>query len=148
MSTIISSNQAQKVAPISKLWWVGLVAASGAAIANLILFLITRGLGIPYIMPLQGPDAMLEALPASMVVIASVVPAIAATILFAILGKFLAQPIRVFWIIATVFLVISLAAPLTLPAAVALSTKIGLTLMHVVAGATIVGILTTLGREQ
>jgi hypothetical protein len=148
MSVITTSSQDQQVVPISKLWWVGLVAAAGAAIANLILFLITRGLGIPYIMPLQGPDAALEALPASMVIIASVVPAIGATILFAILGKFLAQPIRVFWIIAAVFLVISFAGPFTFPTAVALSTKIGLTLMHVVAGAAIVGILTTRGREK
>lgn len=148
MSVITTSSQEQQVVSISKLWWVGLVAAAGAAIANLILFLITRGLGIPYAMPLQGPDAALEPLPASMVIIASAVPAIGATILLAILVKFLAQPIRVFWIITAVFLVISFAGPLTLPATVALSTKIGLTLMHVVAWAVIVGILTTLGREE
>lgn len=148
MSTVTNINQAQKIAPIGKLWWIGLVAAGGAAIANLIFFSITSGLGIPYQLPLQGPASSLEALPAGMVVIASVVPAIAATILYAILGKFLAQPIRVFRIIATVFLIVSLAAPLTLPVAVALSTKIGLTLMHVVAGVAIVSILTVWGREK
>ena len=97
---------------------------------------------------MQGPDAALEALPATMVIIASAVPAVGATILLAILGKFLAQPIRIFWIISVLFLAISFAGPFTLPATVALLTKIGLALMHVVAGAAIVGILTTLGREK
>lgn len=107
MSTIISSNtssnQDQQAVSLSKLWWVGLVATAGAAIVNLILFFITKGLGVSYMIPAQDPSAGLEALPAFLVIFASVLPAIGATILLAILGKFLAKPFRAFWIISVVF---------------------------------------------
>ncbi len=148
MSTATQNlNQHGQVAPISKIWWVGLVAAISAAVVNVIFFLVTKGLGVPYIMPLQGPDAALEALPAMMVAIASIIPAIGATILLVILGKFLANPIRIFWIISGVFLVISFAGPLTEPATVAVSTKIALNIIHVIAGVAIVGVLTKLGQK-
>lgn len=142
-----SSVQAGQVAPISKLWWVGLVAALSATVANVIFFVVTKGLGIPYILPLQGPEAPLELLPVMMVVIASMVPTIGATFLLVVLGKFLAKPLRVFWIISVVFLLGSLVLPLTLPVTVAVSTKIGLSAMHVIAGAAIVGVLSKLGRH-
>jgi hypothetical protein len=44
--------------------------------------------------------------------------------------------------------VISFILPLSLPSSVAASTKISLSLMHILAGAVIVGVLTTLGREK
>jgi hypothetical protein len=80
------------------------------------------------------------------VVIASVVPAIAATVFLAILGKFAPRPILVFRIISVVFLLVSFGGPLSLP--VDISTKVALSVMHVVAGAVIVGMLTMLGREK
>ena len=52
-----NSIQNEQIVPISKLWWVGLVAGVGAAIANLIYFGITKGLfDIPYLIPMGGPS--------------------------------------------------------------------------------------------
>jgi len=81
-----------------------------------------------------------------MMIVSSVIPAVAATVLFALLGKFLSSPIRVFTIISLIVLLISLAPPLTIPAEVAVSTKVGLAVMHIIAAAVPVGVLTWLGR--
>jgi hypothetical protein len=144
-----NSSQNEQVVPISKLWWVGLIAAAGAATANLIFFWITKGVfGIPYLIPMGGPSGPLAALPAAVIIVFNVVPAIGATILLAILGKFVSRPFRVFWIISVVAFILSFMLPLTLPSGVATSTKIGLGLMHIIAGAVIVGVLSTLGREK
>ncbi len=144
-----NSSQNEQVVPIRKLWWVGLVAAVGAATANLTFFWITKGVfDIPYLIPMGGPSGPLGALPAVLIIIFNVVPAIGATILLAILGKVLSRPIRAFWIISVVVFAISFILPLTLPATVATSTIVSLSLMHPIAGAVIVGVLTTLGREK
>ena len=95
-----------------------------------------------------GPSGPLRALPAALIIIFNVVPAIGATILLAILGKVLSRPIRVFWIISAVVFVLSFVLPLGLPSSVASSTRIGLSVMHPTAGAVIVGVLTTLGRQK
>ena len=139
-ATANTAVQNEQVVAISKLWWVGLVAGVGAVLANLIFFGITKGVfGIPYRIPIRGPVG---------IIILSFVPAIGATILLAILGKFLSRPFRVFWIISVVVFLISFTLPLTLPAEVATSTKIGLSLMHFIAAPVIVGVLSTLGREK
>lgn len=146
MSTITSSNQAQKIAPLSKLWWVGLVAGAASAVANLVFFFITSAAGLVYQIPLQGPDAPLEALPAFAIIVASVVPAIGATLLFFLLGRFLSQGVRIFVIVSVLFLIASFAMPFTLPATVAMSTKIALNVMHVISGVAIVGVLLKWGK--
>jgi hypothetical protein len=53
---------------------------------------------------------------------------------------------RLLWIISAVFLILSFFPPLGLP--VSTAVKVVLNLMHVVAAAAIVGVLTTLGREK
>ena len=153
MSTSINaasnSTQNEQVVPFSKLWRVGLIAAVGAASVNLVYFWVTKSVfAIPYIIPMGGPSGPLMSLPAVIIIMFNVVPAIGATILLAILGKFLSHPFRVFWIISVVVFVISFILPLSLPSGVATSTKISLSLMHVLAGTVIVGVLTTLGREK
>ncbi len=142
-----NSAQNEQIVPISKLWWVGLVAAAGASIANLIFFWVTKSaFGIPYIIPMGGPGGPLTAMPAALIIVFNVVPAVGATMLLAILGKVSSRPIRAFWIISVVVFAISFLLPISLPSSVATSTRIGLPLMHVIAGAVIVGVLTTLGR--
>ncbi len=144
-----NSAQNEQIVPISKLWWVGLVAAASASIANLVYFWVTKSVfGIPYIIPRGGPGGPLTAMPAALIIVFNVVPAIGATILLAILGKFVSRPFRVFWIISVAVFILSFMLPLTLPSAVATSTKIGLSLMHIIAAAVIVGVLSTLGREK
>ena len=141
-----SIARSERVA-LSRLWWAGLVAAVGAAVANILLFTIEKTLlGVPFVMPLQGPGSVPEPLPVGMVAIASAAPAIAATVLLAVLGRLVRRPVLVFQIIAVVFLLASLGGPLSLP--VDGATRLALIPMHVVAAAVIVGVLTTLGREQ
>ena len=153
MSTSINaastSTQNEQVVPFSKLWRVGLIAAVGAVSVNLVYFWVTKSVfGIAYIIPMGGPSGPLMSLPAVIIIMFNVVPAIGATILLAVLGKFLSHPFRVFWIISVVVFVISFILPLSLPSSVAASTKISLSLMHILAGALIVGVLTALGREK
>ncbi|MCB0156297.1 MAG: hypothetical protein KDF65_15990, partial [Anaerolineae bacterium] len=96
--------------------------------------------------PLQGPESPLEALPAFAVIMASFVPAIGATVLFFLLGRFLSQGVRIFVIVSVLFLIASFALPFTLPATVAISAKIALNVMHVISGSVIMGVLLRWGR--
>jgi len=147
MSTLTESNARPERISFSRLLWVGPVAAVVAAMANLSVFIIVKNLlGISLLVPAGPGSTELAPLPAAAVIITSVVPAIGATILLAVLGKFLARPSRTFWIISVILLLISFAAPLGLPIAVA--TKVILNLMHLVAAIAIVGMLTTLGRKK
>ena len=150
MSTMeITAAQNEQVVPISKLWRVGLTAVVGASLANLVFFWVTKILfAMNYIIPMGGPSGPLEPMPAGVIIIFNVVPAIGATILLALLGKYVARPIRLFWIISGVVFLLSFILPLTLPSGVATSTKIGLSLMHIIAWPVIVGVLTKLGREK
>lgn len=149
MSAITTSSQAQKVAPISKLWWVGLVAAGASALGNVVFFFISRGLGVSYLMPLEPGSTELATLPVMIVIVASLVPAVAATILYTILGKFLSRPILIFRIISAVALVLTFVMPIVnLPATVDGSTIFALEVMHVISAVAIVGVLTSLGREK
>ena len=149
MNAESNSAQSEQIIPISKLWWVGLVAAAAASIANLIFFWVTKSVfDIPYIIPMGGPSGPLTAMPAALIIVFSTVPAVGATILLAILSKVASRPMRVFWIISVVVFVLSFVLPIGLPSTVASSTRIGLALMHVIAAAVIVGVLTTLGRQK
>ena len=148
-NTESASNRNEQIIPINKLWRVGLIAAAGATFANLVFFWVSKAMfGISYIIPMGGPSGPLEPLPAAIIIVFDVVPAVGATILLALLGKYVARPIRLFWIISGVVFVLSFILPLTLPSSVAASTKIGLGLMHPIAWLVIAGVLTRLGREQ
>jgi hypothetical protein len=148
MSTLTASKTIkQERVSYSRLLWVGPVAAVTAAIANLVVFLIVQNLlEITLIGPAGPGSTEMAPLPAIAVIIASIVPAVAATLLLAVLGKFLARPIQTFWIISIVFLILSFAPPLGLP--VDAATKVVMGLMHVVAAIAIVGVLTAFGRAR
>ncbi|MCH7574361.1 MAG: hypothetical protein IIA59_04465 [Candidatus Marinimicrobia bacterium] len=142
-------NRNEQIVPIGKLWRVGLIAAAGASLANLALYWVAKAMfGISFIIPMGGPSGPLEPLPAGPIVFLNVVPAIGGTILLALLGKYVARPIRLFWIISGVLFLLSFALPITLPAGIATSTKIGLSLMHPITWGIIGWVLTTRGREK
>lgn len=146
MSTLINpSNKVENIAT-GKLWWVALVAGVAAFIVNLILFLIAQSLGLSLMVSQPADPNTLVPLSMGPILGASIVPAIAAAILLAILGRFLARPLRIFQIIAVVFLLLSFGGPFSLP--VETSTKVVLGVMHVVTAVAIVGTLSTLGREK
>ena len=147
MSTLTESNAKPERISFSRLLWVGPVAAVVAAMANLIVFLIAKNLvGIPFVMPLSGSGSPLEPLPAFMVIVMSIAPALVAAVFLWILGKFAPRPILIFQVISLIFLLFSFSGPFSLP--VDLPTKLALSVMHVVAAVAIVGVLTTLGRKK
>jgi hypothetical protein len=149
MSTIATDNkliQTERLA-VKHLWWITLLAAAVSVTGNLSVLMLGKSLfSISFMMPQGFGAAELVPLELSRVIILSVIPAFGAAGLFAILGKFLSRPLRVFWIISIVFLLVSFIPDLILP--VDWGTKIGLMVMHVVSAGAIVGFLTTLGRVK
>jgi hypothetical protein len=129
-----------------KLPWVALLAALVAAVANALVYFEASGLGfIPHsvLVPTPSGDHPLTVAP---VVASSVVGAIGAAIVFTIIGLFARHPVRLFRIVATVALVLSFATPPTIPGA-PVAMILSLEVMHVVAWAVIVGLLTTMARQ-
>ena len=129
-----------------KLPWVALLAALAAAVTNALVYFAASGLGfIPHsvLIPTPGGEHPLTVAP---VAVSSVVGAIGAAIVFAIIGLFVRRPVRLFRIVATVVLVLSFAMPLTIPGA-PVAMILSLEVMHVAAWAVIVGLLTTMARQ-
>ncbi len=129
-----------------KLPWVALLAALAAAVANALVYFAASGLGfIPQSILVPTPSGE-HPLTVAPVAVSSVVGAIGAAIVFAIIGLFARRPVRLFRIVATVVLVLSFAMPLTIPGA-PVAMILSLEVMHVVAWAVIVGLLTTMARQ-
>ena len=121
-----------------------MVAAVVAAVANVAVFwFATAGIGLPlYMAPI--PDLNPAPLSVIAVIIASVVPAALATLLVALLAHWTRRPWPWFWSIAFVALLLSWGGPLAATADPI--TKVMLGVMHLVAAAAIVAILTALAR--
>ena len=125
--------------PAGRLWLLALAAAGVAAVVNLLIWMLAGVLNIPLNIQMGGPAAPVVPLSAVLVIVMSVVPALAGAALVWLLGRITARPFRWFAIIAAVVLLLSLAGPLML--AVTLANKLLLCLMHVVAAGVIVGVL-------
>ena len=144
-TSAIATSQPQPAERIDyrRLLWVAPLAAAVAAIANLALYFIADALG-------AFPDGILlpngQTMGPAPVISTSVIGVIAAAIVFAVLGRFSARPIRLFRIVALVALVLSFASPFGIAGAGA--AYIGtLLLMHVVAALAAIGFFTTLARK-
>lgn len=131
---------------ITKVWWAALMGGGLAAVGNLVVFAVAGTLGANLQIPATPGSTTLAPLTAGPVIGASLVPALFAGGLLAILGRFLRNPWPVFLVIAGVFLLVSFGGPLNLPADT--TTKLVLSLMHVVAGVAIVGALWRFARVQ
>ena len=123
---------------------VGLGTVIAAVLANLVVYVIGS--------VVVGYDPQFVVLAnASGTILFTVVPAIVAVLLYAALMRFTSSPARIFTNIAIVVLVLSLIPDLTyipsVPGASSGQTAI-LMVMHVVAAAVIVSILTTQTRSQ
>ena len=123
---------------------VGLATVAAAVIANLLVYALGS--------LLVGYDPQFVVLAnASGTILFTVVPAIVAVLLYAVLMRFASNPARVFTNIAVVVLIVSLIPDLTyipsVPGASSGQTAI-LMVMHVVAAVVIVGMLTTLTRSR
>jgi hypothetical protein len=82
------------------------------------------------------------------VIVSSIVGALGATIVFAVLGRFARRPIRLFRIIAVVVLLLSFLNPVVALSDASLQMILTLEFMHAVVAAISVGLLTTLGRDK
>ncbi|OGO68686.1 MAG: hypothetical protein A2Z37_16870 [Chloroflexi bacterium RBG_19FT_COMBO_62_14] len=142
-STISSSIE--RVA-FRKLLWVGPMAAVAAFVAVDVVFGIAGLFGVPLEVMAPPTYETLSPMEVSFIAQATIPPAIGATILLAILGRFTRRPFLIFQIIAAVFLLLSFGGPLSLPVSGVVKMVLGL--IHIVAAGTIVGVLSTLGRER
>jgi Family of unknown function (DUF6069) len=126
--------------PAGRLLRVGALAAALSAGVNALVLAISSSLIGPVVIP---PD---EAVTIGQVMGASAAGAIGAAIVFAAVGRFTRRSIFVFWGIAAVGLLLSFI-PIALAGATGSSAGT-LALMHVLAAATDVGLLTRLGRKE
>jgi hypothetical protein len=130
---------------IRRLLWAGPLAAILAAVANAVVYFVAYRLGaMPRDVAVQGSGSItLEP-----VVFASVIGAVGATIVFAIVALLARRrPIRTFSVVAAVVLVLSFYTPFTIPGA-PVAMVATLLLMHVVAAVVIVGVLARLAHAR
>lgn len=130
-----------------KLPGVVLLAAVAAAVANTLVYFAASALGtISQGVLLPSPMGM-SPLTVGLVATTSVIGTVGAAIVFAVIGLFARRPVRVFRIVATVVLVLSFAMPATVPG-VPVAMRLTLGVMHLVAWAVSVVVLTTLARKE
>ena len=121
----------------------GALALVVAAAANAVVYLVASSLGaVPQDVDANGQGPI--TLP--MVVAMSAAGAVAGTLVYALVGRFVRRPVRVFRLVSALALVLSFVGPLTIPGAPAAMVG-ALLLMHVVAAVTVVGLLTTLAAR-
>ena len=122
---------------------VGLLAALVAAVANAVVYLVAASAGAmpqEIVVNGQGPITL------PVVAASSALGAVAATIVYALVGRCARRPVRVVRVVAAVVLVLSLVPPFTITGA-PISMILALELMHVIAAVVIVGLLTTMARR-
>lgn len=124
------------------LWISGFLGWVLALAGSLVLYIIATLAGIPLEIPAFGAAADgLQPLAATNLILPTLVPAIAATLYFALLRRFFAERAeRIFQVTAILLLLLSLAAPLTLP--VSLGNRVTLALMHIASATAIIWALT------
>jgi hypothetical protein len=135
-----TATQTERI-DLGRLWWASLLAGLGAVVANVLVYFIVSAAGaIPNSVLIPG---MNQPITVVLVIMNSFIPAILAAVLLALLNRFTRRPVRLFRIIAAVLLLISFVNPFTIPGAPP-TMILALALMHIVAAAIIVGVLTTL----
>lgn len=123
---------------------VGLGTIVAAIVANVLVYSIGRAI-VGY-----DPEFIVLA-DVSPAILFTVVPAIVAVVLYALLMRFTSDPARIFTIIAAVVLVLSLIPDFTyIPTVPGASTgqAVVLAIMHIVAAVVIVGMLTSFSRRS
>jgi hypothetical protein len=123
---------------LRRLPWAGSVATAAAIVVNLLFYALTKSLGERYIIPLDESGSQLSPMPALMVVIATLIPGIIATILCGLLIRFTRRPATIFLSVSVTALILSFGGPFDLPSATS-QTKILLSSMHIIAAGIITG---------
>ena len=140
MESTTSNGESSVRSSAGRLLRRGIVAAVLAAVANALVLVGASFLFGAVVVP---PDEVLTLGP---VVIASAIGAVGAAVVFGIIGRFSRRPVRVFRVTALVVLLLSLV-PIPLQG-VAWPSAGALALMHVVAAAVVVGVLTAPARGR
>ena len=131
-----------------RLPWVALVAALTAAVTNALVYFAASGLGFisqGVLLPSPSGGAPLTV---SQVAVTSVIGTAGAAFVFAIIGLFARRPVGLFRVVATVVLVLSFLMPATQIPGAPVAMTLSMEVMHVVAWAVSVGMLTTLARRD
>ena len=123
----------------SNLWWATLVGAAGAIVANVIFLFIFEAIAGTVFVP--DPAAGIVPVGAVRVGIFSFVPGLLAGLLLWALDRFTESPVKDFYVVAGVGLVVSFIPDLLIAGTVGWSSAIALMIMHVIAAAVIVGAL-------
>ena len=100
-----------------------------AAIINAILFMV---IGIPTDQTVQAPDGSQQSIGVMNFVMMSILPALIAGVLFALIAKFVPKPFLVFNIIATLIFIFMIFPPFEKVANASFSTLVLLQVSHVV----------------
>ena len=120
-------------------WQTALIAAVLTIGANLIIYFLTKALGVSYLFP-QPLTNEIAVMPPSQVIVVSLLAIIGAIIAWLLVKRFSSQPARIFRILAVIVLVISFVPDLVLPPD--LGTELSLMAMHVASFIIIVGVFT------
>jgi hypothetical protein len=123
------------------------IGSISAIAANVIYYLLaTELLGIPMVAPEQYPPPELSLIPATDVVIFSVIFSFGASLVFLIVANISRRPAQVYLAISLVVLIFSLFLPFRMPRPpVPMSTPVVLASMHVLGAAVLVPILIVVG---
>lgn len=132
----------------SRILRAGAIGAVIGSIANLIIWVIARQTGLTLSVPAMDPSmadasGMMQ-VPFIAVILATTITTFIGGGVLALLNRISATPYRLFQIIAAVFVVLSMAGVLGVPAT---GDKIALGLMHIVAGIAAVWAFTTMTTQ-
>jgi hypothetical protein len=140
----VNTNTTGEAVHYGKLVQAALIAAVVAVVLNVVVYFIGSALGtLPESVVVPPANLPITVVP---IVMATVMGAVAGTIVYALLGRFTARPVTIFRILGTVVLILSLAQPFIIPN-VPLNMVITLDIMHIIAGAVIIYVLTTVARR-
>jgi Family of unknown function (DUF6069) len=130
-----------------RLLWAGPLTTGLAVLANLLFYAVSKTLGAQYRMTFGGPSKPAIPLPVLSIVLATLVAAIGAVLIFALLLKITHIPLPPFLSIAAAALLVSFGGPLSLTGDTSLATKLLLSSMHLISAIVIVGGLLLFTRE-
>ena len=142
----MASPPSREHVALYKLWWVGPLAIISAALANTVI----RTIAVAFF----GVSETFQYFQVASVISNTIVYLLLALIAFALVSRFTHRPIRFYRVLALVALLVSFLMPV-----LALSGLLPITgmnvpifwtmiVMHVVSAVIVVGLLTTLTREQ
>ena len=142
----MTSTLSREQVAVRKLWWVGPLTIISAALANLIV----RAIAVAFF----GVPGTFQYFQAAYVIGSTIIYLLLALIAFVLVSRFARRPIRFYRVLALVALLVSFLIPvmalgglLPIPG---MNAHIFWTMivMHIVSAVIVVGLLTTLTREQ